>query len=206
MKNKITFFITIIFTFLLITVNIKANETELLWGDEFVKILESNEKESHPLYEKLRQKLSDIRVESEATYVYALVPANKDDANSPFMLTVDGSEEAEEWGITYNYEVQFSEAWNGKVSTARSAWKDGDSHQWSAFAPIYDSNKKIVALLGLDYPVTELIELYPEWSRDSETWNGYTDEITGDIPEEIKENIEILKFLVEGYSTILNYR
>lgn len=180
------------------------------WGERYFQLLNSNEESKNKYYEELRKELSDIRVESKATYVYVLMPIKDSkasidgDVEGAYMLTIDGSEVTEDWGVTYDYEVQFKEAWLGEISAARSAWTDGDSFNWSAFAPIYNKEGKVVAILGVDYPAKDVIDLYPEWNRDGDKWNGYKDEIKEAIPAEIQAKIDEVKAIAEKYATKLS--
>ncbi len=180
------------------------------WADSYAELISSGKSIDHDNFENLQKKLDSIRKESGATYVYVIMPIKdkeasmKGDPNGDFMLTIDGSEEPEDWGVVYDAEVQFAEAWNGEVSAARSAWSDGDEACWSAFAPVYDEDGNVVCLLGIDYPATDVTEKYPEWNRDNAGWNGFTDEITGDIPQEIQEKINTIKTIVEKHAKELS--
>ncbi len=152
------------------------------FGDKYVALIESGQGRDYEGYEDLRKQLADITEESGATYVYTLSPA-KDKAPSldgdtsesgSFLITVDPAEDPDDWGEDYGWEVQFTEAWDGAVAAARSAWADDEEGKvlcWSAFAPIKDSNDKVVCLLGVDYPADEILD-YPEWNRDAKEWNG----------------------------------
>ncbi len=151
------------------------------FGDQYVALIESGEGRDYEGYEAMKQKLADITEESGATYVYTLSPAkdgkpsldgDTSDTGS-FLITVDPAEDPDEWGEDYEWEVQFEEAWNGNVAAARSAWADDEEGKvlcWSGFAPIKDSNDKVVCLLGMDYPANEILD-YPEWNRDAKEWN-----------------------------------
>ncbi|MBQ6401476.1 MAG: hypothetical protein IJI20_04230 [Firmicutes bacterium] len=152
------------------------------FGDEYVALMESGEGRDYAGYADLCKQLADIAEESGATYVYTLSPA-KDKAPSldgdtsekgSFLITVDPAEEPDDWGEDYGWEVQFTEAWNGAAAAARSAWADDEEGKvlcWSAFAPVKDGNGNVVCLLGIDYPADEILD-YPEWNRDSDSWNG----------------------------------
>ena len=120
-------------------------------------------------YAALKEVLDGYRLDCGATYMYALVP----NADGDFCITVDGSEEPDTWMENYGFEVQFGEAYDsGLVASARSGWQDGeDAWCWSVFAPLYNSEGTITAIIGIDYPAPVLAD-YPEWDRDSDSWNG----------------------------------
>ncbi len=179
------------------------------WGTLYTTLLQKGKDTDPQLFKDLQSTLSKIREESKATYVYVLMPIKdgvaslEGDIKGKYMLTIDGSKEPEDWGVTYDYEAQFSEAWSGEVAAARSAWNDGDIQNWSAFAPIYNAEKKVVAILGIDYPATEVIQKYPEWNRDDEKWNHMEDKISVPVPNEVQNKIDEVKVLVKKYANTL---
>lgn len=136
------------------------------WADKHVTLVEEDGGMDDPLYSELKAVLDNFRVETGAYYVYAMIPGD----GSDYYITVDGSEDPDDWMTAYDFEVQFREAWEGETAAARSGWDD-DVAIWSAFAPVYDSNGDVVAIIGTDMPC-EVLEDYPEWNRDRDEWNG----------------------------------
>jgi hypothetical protein len=130
-------------------------------------------------YLALKATLDGIRTDSGAYYVYMMIP----NADNDFLITVDGSEEPDDFLTNYGWEVQFTEAMEGEPATARSGWDD-DVPVWSGFAPVYNSNGEVIGILGVDFPSPE-IEDYPEWNRDREEWNGAEDELPSEIPQAV---------------------
>lgn len=168
------------------------------WADRYAALLDSGEARDYEGYDDLKSELDSIRADCGATYVYVLTPAGDDetkpdisgvyDENGNFLITVDGSDDPDDWAVNYGWEIQFTEAWEGTPAAARSAWDDGDdTYCWSAFAPVYNSDGNVVCILGIDYPCSEVIKDHPEWNRDGDTWNGFEDEISGDYPEDVAE-------------------
>ncbi|MBP3384585.1 MAG: hypothetical protein J6M22_03865 [Firmicutes bacterium] len=165
------------------------------WADQYVALLESGEARDYADYESIMTVLSDMREDIGATYIYTLTPAGEDGETpdytaeyneNDFLITVDGCEEPDDWGVAYEWEIQFTEAWEGTPSSARSAWDNyGDGYCWSAFAPIYDSEGTVVAILGIDYPCDDVVAANPEWNRDGDVFNGFHDEITGEVPADV---------------------
>ncbi len=184
-----------------------GDDAEATWADKYVALLDSGEARDYEGYDEMKAVLDDIRIDIGATYVYVLTPAGEDGTPDPagaygedgaYLITVDGSEEPDDWGVDYGWEVQFTEAWEGTPSSARSAWDNyGDGYCWSAFAPVYDSEGNVVCLLGVDYPCTEVIEENPEWNRDGDVFNGFHDEITGEVPTAVAN----MRQLVTDYAT-----
>lgn len=184
------------------------------WADNYVALLASGEARDYAEYDALKAKLDDIRVATGATYVYVLTPAASDGTTpdetgvateeGAFLITVDGSEDPDDWAVDYGWEVQFTEAWEGTPAAARSAWNDSDDLQcWSAFAPVYASSGSVVAILGFDYPCTDVAQAHPEWNRDAAEWNGFEDEITGDVPQDVADMRAFVTELAAKYAKAL---
>lgn len=196
--------------------NNEATE-EGAWADRYVALLDSGEARDYEGYDALKTELDTIREECGATYVYVLTPAAKDGKTPDpagdygkdgiFLITVDGSDDPDDWCLDYGWEIQFTEAWEGTPAAARSAWDDGDNtYCWSAFAPIYDSEGTVVAILGIDYPCDEVIAAHPEWNRDAgdDVWNGFEEEITGDVPADVADMRELAAGYAEEYAAQLS--
>ncbi len=135
------------------------------WADQHVELVEAGDGQDNNLYWALKPTLDDFRIESGAYYVYCMMP----DENGDYLITVDGSEEPEDWMTNYGFEVPFGEAWGGEVAATRSGWDD-DVPIWSCFAPVYNSGDEVVAIVGIDMPC-KILEDYPEWNRDRDQWN-----------------------------------
>lgn len=154
------------------TVGDYAGQLSGQWGDDHAALMESGLDASSSQYADLKAVLDGFREECGAYYVYAMVPADDGAAGDDFLITVDGSEEPDDFLANYGWEVQFTEAWEGAVTSARSAWNDSEHDPvWSTFAPIKNSAGDVVAILGIDFPSSE-VRAYQEWNRDSEDWNG----------------------------------
>lgn len=152
------------------------------WGDQYKALIESGEGRDYKDYDKIKGTLDDILKSSGATYVYTLAPVKdgkpsldgQTGEGAPFMITVDAGDDPDDWATEYEWELQFTEAWDGATAAARSAWADNDEGTelcWSAFAPVKDSDGNVVCLLGVDYPANEILN-FPEWNRDAPEWNG----------------------------------
>lgn len=139
------------------------------WADQYAALLASGEGTDYAEFENLKATLDQFRLESGAFYVYILTDMDPNDGF--FEITVDGSEEPDDWMTQYEVEGQFFVAQNGEPCAALSAWDDEELPAWSAFAPVYDSQGKVVGILGVDYPAPEILD-FPEWNRDSDKWNG----------------------------------
>jgi len=143
------------------------------WGDLHVDLMESGLEEDFRYFEEMREVLSGFIEESGAKYVYAMYPQDISDSEAPFIITVDGSLDPDEFGAEYELELPFIRAWYGIAASSSYAWEDiwQGSYCWSAYAPIHDSNGDVVAILGVDCYAPE-IDDFPEWNIDSDDWNG----------------------------------
>ncbi|MDD2215637.1 MAG: hypothetical protein PHR60_00285 [Eubacteriales bacterium] len=151
------------------------------WADEYAACLASGQGRDYAGYDNLKATLDQFRVESGAYYIYILTDMDPND--DYYEITVDGSEEPDDWMVQYETEGQFLLAQNGQPSAALSAWdNDVDDPVWSAFAPVYNSEGVVVGILGVDYPAPEILAL-PEWNRDTDEWNGMAHPLTP-IPAE----------------------
>ena len=182
------------------------------WADQYTALLESGEARDYADYDAMKAELDDIRIATGATYVYVLTPgtdgtpdiAGESGEDGAFLITVDGSEDPDDWAVDYGWEKQFTEAWEGEPAAARSAWEESDTTGcWSAFAPVYNSEGTVVALLGFDFPADKIITDYPEWDRDSDKWNGFEDEITGEVPADVQAVIDHVTSLAAKYAKAL---
>ena len=188
-----------------------GNDSDKAWADRYVALIQSGEARDYEDYDNMKKELDRVKEESGATYAYILSPmangkpALDGDPSKDFAITVDAGDEPDDWGVTYEWELQFKEAWDGDPATARSAWDDSEELQcWSAFAPVYDSEDNVVCILGIDYPCTDVIADYPEWNRDHPEWNGYETEITGEIPAAVQTQINEVKTLADKYAKELS--
>lgn len=191
-----------------------CGDDDATWGDKYQTLIESGEARDAENYDEMKAELDSIREEIGATYVYAMSPSKDGEpsldgdvtSEGSFVITIDGSEEPDDWGVDYGWEVQFEEAWNGEAAAARSAWEDSDDGMdlcWSAFAPVYNSDGEVVCILGIDYPANEVVD-YRAWDRDSDEWNKFEDEITGEIPAVIEDLIEKVTDYAEEYAAKLS--
>lgn len=123
-------------------------------GDIHEKIVADGHRDSEE-YKQFQEKLKLIHDITAATYVYTLIKVS-DDMTNIIAESLDG-EDADEFGTEYEMEPQFELAFAGEPDHALHTWEDETyGTQKSAFAPIYDSDEEIVAILGIDYPAPEL--------------------------------------------------
>ena len=183
------------------------------WGDLYIALLQSGEARDSAGYEPLRARLQKVREESGANYVYVLSPAGADgkpsidgktDEGASFLITVDGSAEADDWANDYGWEIQFTEAWGGSPAAARSCWNVSETEQcWSGFAPVYDSNGNVACILGIDYPDFTVGQANPEWNRHAPEWNGIKTEITVEVPADVQAMREKVAGIAAKYAAAL---
>ena len=136
------------------------------WGDLHVALIESEEGEDFEYFEEMQDAVHAFVLQSGYDYIYALYPVNPDvPFVVPYMLTVDGSMDPEEFGIEYEWEEGFTAAWEGDIAAADYLWITEDGgYALSAYAPIHDSEGEVVAILGIDFPVPDdVAEANADW-------------------------------------------
>ena len=150
-----------------------AKQLDGAWGDMHVAMMESGEEDGYADFETMRAKLVELIEATGADYIYAMYPSDADDLEADFFITVDGSEDADDFGTMYEAELGMVMSWQrGIAKTTTYAWGDDNGFHWSAFAPIHNSDGDVVAVLGLDYPAP-YVENHPEWDYDSDDWNEF---------------------------------
>lgn len=80
-------------------------------------------------------------------YIYTLKKVNNDEA--AYMVDAD-EEDPAELGETCEMEDEMREAFNGKISANPYPVGDKWGKYYSAYAPIYNSNHEVVAIVGVD--------------------------------------------------------
>ncbi|MEN1761958.1 copper amine oxidase N-terminal domain-containing protein [Anoxynatronum sibiricum] len=115
-------------------------------GDLHEAIVASGEWDT-PENEAFRAILKEIKEANGVTYVYTLIKSGTDE--DPALLISD-SDSPDEYGDAYDMESQFLKAFAGEPAYAVHFWDDEGIVMKSAFAPIYNSDGQVVAILGID--------------------------------------------------------
>ena len=137
------------------------------WGDMHALLIESGEGGDFEGYDEMQAVLFGFREESGVDYIYTMYPPGPK-VVAPYVITVDGSVDVEEYGTAYDWEEEFTAAWDGEAAGSEYAWTDPIGNLViSAYAPVYDSEGNITAILGVDYPAPEF-EQFPDWIDDGE--------------------------------------
>lgn len=118
-------------------------------------------------YTALLSILTQQRDSLGASRMYVLVP----DESGNFRLTADTDSQPwlEDMGTSSVYDEAYSD---GLVAAERSGWKKGSSYFWTAYAPLYNSEGDIYAILAADVSADALAD-HPEWDRTSDSWNKF---------------------------------
>lgn len=129
-----------------------ANAIKGRFGDMHEKIVRDGHRDSAE-YEEFHTVLAAYVDKFKVTYIYTLIKINDEMTN----LIVDAADDeyADDYGAEYEMEPQMVSAFGGTPDYAKDIWKDDDfGWQISGFAPLYNSQGKIVALIGVDTPVS----------------------------------------------------
>ena len=131
-----------------------AKQLDGAWGDQHAAMIASKEGADFAEYENMQAAVNGFLAGSGATYIYTLFPSGPVDS-APFIMTVDGSDDPDDYGKENEWEEGFAAAWNGTPTAGDEAWEDeegGKGLLLSAYAPVHDSKGNVVAILGVDCP------------------------------------------------------
>jgi hypothetical protein len=120
------------------------------FGDLHEQIVADGHRDSEA-YAAFQKALQEIGAATNAAYVYTLIKVNEEMTN----LIVDAvqGEDAKDYRAEYAMEPQFELAFSGTAAYAEPSWDEKRyGAQISAFAPVYNSEGVITAVLGVDYP------------------------------------------------------
>ena len=131
-----------------------AKQLDGAWGDQHAAMIESKKETDFADYKSMQAILNGLLAGSGATYIYTLFPSGPADS-APYIMTVDGSDDPDDYGKEYEWEAEFVAAWQGTPTSGDEAWEDEDGGKGlllSAYAPVHDSKGNVVAIMGVDYP------------------------------------------------------
>jgi hypothetical protein len=127
-------------------------------------------------YDEQLEMLNDLRIGAGARNTYVIY--DYDAESDEYIVSMGVSRyDPPLYGFNSRREATHAirEAFEGRGTAEMFAWEDEDGAPFlSAFAPVYDENADIIAVLGLDMPAPSVLE-FPEWDRDDKRWNGLTE-------------------------------
>lgn len=126
----------------------------LIDGDEHEKLT----KEEHQLtdtYSDIKNKIIEFQKETGVTYIYTLVKASDNKTN--FIIDADEAEGAA-LGDEYKYLPAMDSAFNGVAVADDEVYKDDWGVFLSGYAPIKNSEGKVVAIVGVDIDARHILE------------------------------------------------
>lgn len=115
--------------------------------------LKSGDEESEN-YKKLVEDLQDYIDSTKIEFIYTLKPL--DDKNVQFVLDADESEDKAMIGESYESYKEIDMAMSGEATVDSEVTTDEWGNHYSAYAPIYSSDGKIIGVLGIDFPIDEV--------------------------------------------------
>ncbi|MCL2083174.1 MAG: hypothetical protein FWH04_08095 [Oscillospiraceae bacterium] len=134
------------------------------WGDRHTELVSSEKREAFEGFNAMRKALQELSAKIEGSRVYAMYPSG-DPENVPFHITVDGypdPADAAPYGKELSWDTEMAQAWMGEAVSYNTAYEKDDDYFISAFAPIYNSDGDVVAILGVDVPAPKAAD-YPEF-------------------------------------------
>lgn len=114
-------------------------------GDKLEKVIKDNSKDSLE-YEEILSSMSSAKSKSVARNFYTLLKA--DDTKGKFL--VDVSVEASDFMDEYKLSSDMNKAFNGVVIVSKKSYTDEYGTYISAYAPIKNSQGKVIAITGVD--------------------------------------------------------
>jgi len=106
-------------------------------------------------YKTIMNDLKDYKDSTEIQYIYTMKPL--DENNVQYVVDADESEDKVMIGDTYKNYDKIMEALNGQAVVDNEAMTDAEwGTYYSAYAPIYNSSKEIVGIVGVDYPIEKI--------------------------------------------------
>lgn len=107
-------------------------------------------------YQKMTNFLKQIQKENDLTYIYTFILGEKED-KVLFVLDAD-SEEPCAIGEEFQKEDEIAQAFSGQASFNKEFTTDEWGTYISGYAPMYDENGNVVAVLGIDYSAKKVLE------------------------------------------------
>lgn len=115
-------------------------------GDLFEQLLPGDE--TTEVYQNMQNAMSDFFSDQDVTYVYSL--RSLSDQEVAFVVAADPAGEPCLIGETYDKQKEMKEALGGKVSVTKEAIADEWGIFYTAYAPIYNTQGKVVGIIGVD--------------------------------------------------------
>jgi len=104
-------------------------------------------------FKEMKSKMEGALKNSKALYLYTLI--KKGDKTE---FVVDASEDPSSLGDEYSLMASMKDAFDGKVSSDREIYTDEWGSVLSGYAPVYDSDNKIIAIVGVDISADDIME------------------------------------------------
>lgn len=121
-------------------------------GDIHDELVEGDEDSES--YQLILADLTDYLEQTDIQYIYTMKPY--DDNNFQFVVDADPSEDKAMIGDLYESYDAIETAFQGKSIVDSEPYTDEWGTSYTAFSPIYNSAGKVVAIVGVDYPVDQV--------------------------------------------------
>lgn len=121
-------------------------------GDLF-ETLKSGD-ESTQIYKAMQEEMFKFFKNENVAYVYSLKPLNQNEVQ--FIVAADPAGDPCQIGDPYEIQPEMTVAFTGQTTITEEAIKDEWGVFYTAYAPIYNSAKQIVGLIGVDCEVSHI--------------------------------------------------
>jgi methyl-accepting chemotaxis protein len=142
---------------------INEKTAALIDGDSFERLSNTLDPKD-PFYEYVRREMLDLKEDTVALYLYTMAPVQ----GSVYKYIIDGSgppgsEDFSPLGTeedSSSYDSAFSKTWKtGLIQTSKLTKQNGWGWMVSAYAPIKNSQGKMVGIIGCDFEANSLYQM-----------------------------------------------
>lgn len=143
--------------------NIAIEAVNVIDGDKLEKVIQSKSMDSDE-YKEIEQSMIRFKSDNSIRYFYTLA---KDEGDSASIIVDAALNDKSELGEEYGLEEEMKKAFEGTPSFNKEPTKDEYGTFLSGYAPIKNSNGKVIAIVGVDKDVANFIYIRTAIISDS---------------------------------------
>jgi len=143
--------------------DIAIEAVNVIDGDKLERVIQNKSMDSDE-YKEIEQSMISFKSDNNIRYFYTLA---KDEDDSAYILVDAALADKSELGEEYGLEEEMKEAFQGTPSFNEEPTKDEYGTFISGYAPIKNSNGKVIAIVGVDKDVANYIYIKTRIISDS---------------------------------------
>jgi len=143
-------------------VRVAAVSSILIDGDMHEQ-LKTTEDQSSDTFNSIKAVMQDIQKQTNVANIYTLV--KNGDNKTSFVVDADPEEPAE-LGYEYDLLPSMEKAFNGTAAADEDIITDEWGTYLSGYAPIYNSQGKVVAIIGIDIDASDIVQVKNQFLRN----------------------------------------